>query len=114
MNKQNLWSFIWHFLKPYKSAVVVFICLAMLAGCWGPFNSLLIKYDDQYSIFVSNENISMLTWPDGTFVLNFIVFDNITWRSIGYLNYKFQPVIKNQIISQTFRFVLEFFSSIFS
>ncbi|HEV2524545.1 MAG TPA: ABC transporter transmembrane domain-containing protein, partial [Gammaproteobacteria bacterium] len=53
-----------------------------------------------------NENISLLSWIATLFVLNFIVFDNFTWRSIGYLNYKFQPVIKNQIISEVFRFVL--------
>lgn len=52
------------------------------------------------------DNISLLTWPAVLLVLNFIVFDNFTWRSIGYLNYKYEPVIKNQIISQTFNFVL--------
>lgn len=52
------------------------------------------------------ENISLLTWPAILLVVNFIVFDNFTWRSIGYLNYKFQPVIKNKIISETFEYIL--------
>src|SRR3990167_1926940 len=99
-------SFIWHFSKPYKNVCVLYVCLALLAGCWGPFNSMLIK--DMINVLSSpqSENISLLTWPAVLLVLNFIVFDNFTWRSIGYLNYKFRPVIKNQIISETFRFVL--------
>lgn len=103
---QNLWSFIWHFLKPYRNIVAVYICLAMLAGFWGPFNSLLIKYiiDSLHSSQL--DNVSFLTLPAVLLVLNFVVFDNFTWRSIGYLNYKFQPVIKNEIVSKTFRFVL--------
>ena len=103
---QNLWSFIWHFLKPYKHIVLIYTCIALLAGCWGPFNSMLIKY--MVNCLSSNhmENVSALTWPGVLLVLNFIVFDNFTWRSIGYLNYKFQPVIKNKIISESFRFVL--------
>jgi ATP-binding cassette subfamily B protein len=103
---QNLWSFVWQFLKPYKRIVVIYVCLAMLAGCWGPFNSMLIKYMINSLSSSQIENISPLTWPAVLLVLNFVVFDNFTWRSIGYLNYKFQPVIKNQIISESFRFVL--------
>ena len=47
MNKllsKKLRPFVWHFLQPYKRVVGVYICLAMLAGCWGPFNSILIKH----------------------------------------------------------------------
>ncbi|MDZ4322868.1 MAG: ABC transporter transmembrane domain-containing protein, partial [Alphaproteobacteria bacterium] len=103
---QNLWSFIGHFLKPYKNVCVAYVSLAMLAGCWGPFNSMLIKYMINFLSSPQAENISLLTWPAVLLVLNFVLFDNVTWRSIGYLNYKFQPVIKNQIISEVFRFVL--------
>jgi ATP-binding cassette, subfamily B, bacterial len=103
---QNLWSFVWQFLKPYKRIVVIYVCLAVLAGCWSPFNSMLIKYMINSLSSSQIENISLLTWPAVLLVLNFVVFDNFTWRSIGYLNYKFQPVIKNQIISESFRFVL--------
>ncbi len=115
---QNLWSFMGHFLKPYKSVCILYVCIAMLAGCWSPFNSMLIK--DMINVLSSSqgEDVSLLTWPAVLLVLNFIVFDNFTWRSIGYLNYKFQPVIKNQIISDVFRFVLgsshQFFHDNFS
>jgi len=103
---KNLGSFIWHFLKPYKRMVVMYVCLAMLAGCWGPFNSMLIKYMINALSSSHSKNIALLTWPAVLLVLNFIIFDNVTWRSIGYLNYRFQPVIKNRIISETFRYVL--------
>lgn len=105
---QNLWSFIGHFLKPYKGIVIIYICLAMLAGCWGPFNGMLIK--NMINILNLNisrlEAISLLKWPSVLLVLNFIIFDNFTWRTIGYLNYKFQPLIKNKIISEVFNFVI--------
>lgn len=78
----------------------------MLAGCWGPFNSMLLKTMINILTPSRIENISLLTWPAVLLVLNFIIFDNFTWRTIGYLNCKFLPVIKNQIISETFSFVL--------
>lgn len=103
---KNLWSFVGHFLKPYKSVIVLYVSLGLLAGCWGPFNSMLIKSMINILSSSPTENLSLLTWPAVLLVLNFIVIDNVTWRTIGYLNYKFQPVIKNKIISETFRFTL--------
>ena len=103
---QNLRSFIWHFLQPYKRTVALFVGLALMAGCWGPFNSILIK--TMINILSSSQhvNLSLLTWPAVLLVLNFIVFDNVTWRTLGYLNYRYEPLIKNKIISETFNFVL--------
>lgn len=100
----DLWSFVWHFLKPYKWVVVVFVGLGMLAGCWGPVNSTLIKY--MINILTGGGEVELLIWPAVVLVMSFLVFDNVTWRSIGYLNYRFQPVIKNRIISETFSLVL--------
>ncbi len=109
MNKQlspSLWCFVWHFLSPYKHIVILYSSLALLAGCWGPFNSLLIKYIINALSVSHAESISWLARPASLLVLNFLVFDNVTWRSMTYLNYKYQPVIKNNIISETFSFVL--------
>ena len=106
MLPSNLYSFIWHFLKPHKRIMVIYICIAMLAGFWGPFNSMLIKYIINNLSTIHSENIAWISWPAAMLVLNFIVFDNFTWRSIGYLNYKYQPVIQNKIISETFSFIL--------
>jgi ATP-binding cassette subfamily B protein len=104
--QKTLPSFIWHFLRPYKIIALIVVFLALLAGFWGPFNNILIKYIINILPQVQLGNSSLLTWPAILIVLNFIVFDNVTWRSIGYINYKFQPVIKNQIISETLNFVL--------
>src|SRR3989338_5227626 len=106
MLSQNLWSFIWQFLKPYKRVVLIYVCLAVCAGFWGPFNSILIKYMINTLSSSHSENIAKLSFPAVLLVLNFILFDNFTWRLIGYLNYKFQPAIKNKITSETFKFVL--------
>ncbi|HAT6979353.1 TPA: ABC transporter ATP-binding protein [Legionella pneumophila] len=102
----HLSSFVWHFLKPYRSIVMLFILLALLAGFWGPFNSLLVKSFINILAAKASQDLSSLYWIAGLLVLNFIVFDNITWRTLGYLNYKYEAVIKNQIISQTFEYVL--------
>ncbi|CZH34679.1 ABC transporter ATP-binding protein [Legionella pneumophila serogroup 1] len=102
----HLGSFMWHFLKPYRGIVILFILFALLAGFWGPFNSLLIKSFINTLAAKTSQDLSSLYWIAGLLVLNFIVFDNITWRTLGYLNYKYQAIIKNQIISQTFEYVL--------
>lgn len=110
MNHQlpkTLPSFIWHFLKPYKLTAFIFILLAVLAGFWGPFNSILVKHIINTLPQLQKGNLSPLVWPAALIVLNFIVFDNVTWRLIGYINYKFEAVIKNQIISGTLDFILD-------
>jgi ATP-binding cassette subfamily B protein len=106
LQSQKLWSYVGQFLKPYKILVVIYVGLALLAGCWGPFNSMLIKYMVNCLSSPAIDSTSLLVWPAVLLVLNFIVFDNFTWRTIGYLNYKFQPVIKNLIISESFKHVL--------
>ncbi|MBA2710216.1 MAG: ABC transporter ATP-binding protein [Tatlockia sp.] len=102
----NLWSFIWHFLKPYKRAVFAYIAIATLAGFWNPFNSLLIKSMINSMVSSPTGSVAGLMWPAILLVLNFVIFDNITWRSLGYLNYKYEALIKNHIISTTFEQVL--------
>lgn len=113
---KNLWSFVWHFLKSYKIFVIFYILMATLAGFWGPFNSLLIK--NIINSLSTYESISHLALLAALLVLNFLIFDNVTWRSITYLNYRFQPAIKNKIVSETFNFVLnsshQFFQDHFS
>ncbi|MBS0290816.1 MAG: ABC transporter ATP-binding protein [Proteobacteria bacterium] len=103
---KSLPSFIWHFIKPYQSIAFLFVMLTFLAGFWGPFNSILIKHIINLLPQISQSNLSLLIWPATLIVINFIVFDNFTWRSVGYVNYKYQAIIKNQIISQVLNFVL--------
>lgn len=109
MNKylpHHLGPFIWHFLRPYRAVVFLFILIAALAGLWGPFNSLLIKALINTLTANPVDATAKLRWTAGLLVVNFIVFDNVTWRTLQYLNYKYEAVIKNQIISQTFAYVL--------
>lgn len=95
-----------HFLRPYKGVAFLFIMLGIVAGFWGPFNSLLIKHIINALPQVPHEGLSLLTWPAILIVLNFLFFDNITWRGIGYICYKFQASIKNEIIRGTMNFVM--------
>lgn len=102
----TLGPFIWHFLKSYKWAVFWFVTLALMAGFWGPFNSFLIKSMINTLASDAVDKTSHLNWIAILLVLNFIVFDNVTWRMIGFLKYKYQSVLKTQMIGQTFEYVL--------
>jgi len=103
---KTLPAFIWHFLKPYKFIALLFVCIPILAGFWGPFNSILLKDIIDLLPHLHSGDLSPVVWPAALIVLNFLVFDNLTWRFIGYINYKYQAVIKNEIIGETLNFVL--------
>jgi len=103
---QNLRSFIWHFLKEYKSVSVIFILLAAITGLWGPFNNILIKEIIDHLEHATPHVIApVIIWIAVLFVLNFEIH-NLCWRGMGYLNYKYQPVIKNKIITETYGYVI--------
>ena len=73
---KELHSFIWYFLKPYRSIVIIFALLAVIAGFWGPFNSMLIKHIINLLPQVQSSNISLLNWPAVLIILNFIIIQN--------------------------------------
>ncbi len=101
----RLMPFIWHFLKPYKLPVFIFIFLCMMTGLWAPINNYLIKYMiDFLSTRQVDDTLSPLFWAALLFVINFEVH-NLGWRATGYLNYKFEPVIKNTMIKEIFGYV---------
>jgi ATP-binding cassette, subfamily B, bacterial len=103
---QKFIPFIWHFLKSYKGAVIVFITAAFLAGFMGPISNILLKKIINILSSPGGFEPSLLTWPAIFLVLNFIALDNFTWRTIGYIEYKYSPYIKNNIIHETFDHVL--------
>ena len=103
---KTLFPFLWHFLREYKSAVMMYVFLSIAAGFWGPFNSMLIKQVINLLPNVVGGDISILIGPMSLIVLNFIVFDNVTWRGIAYIQAKFIPVIINRIISASMTYVL--------
>ena len=104
---KTLFPFIWHFLREYKSIVIIYILLALAAGFWGPFNSLLIKQVINLLPAIDGTNASILILPVSLIVLNFIIFDNITWRSLTFIRAEFIPVIINQIIQESLTYVLQ-------
>lgn len=103
---KTLFPFIWHFLRSHKLVVTICICLPIAAGFWGPFNSMLIKQLINLLPSVENGDVSALIFPAILIVINFIVFDNFTWRGWGYLCDKYVPIIQNKIISQMMDFIL--------
>ena len=106
---RELLAFIHHFLKPYPIATSLYIIIALIAGLWGPINAWLMKSivdAGAASNSLSNPgDTSILITPAILMVLNFIVFDNFTWRSINWINRTYQPLIKNQILTQGFSYL---------
>jgi len=99
---QTLFPFIWHFLKSYQWTVIVYMVLAILAGFWGPFNSMLMKQVINVlpQMTGPDSDLSALMQPASLIVMNVIVFYNFTWQGIAYIQAQCVPRIINQIIGQ--------------
>jgi len=80
--------------------------LAFIAGFWGPFNSMLIKHLINLLPGVENGDVSILVLPASLVVINFIIFDNVTWRGINYIWAKYVPIIQNKIIAGMLNYAL--------
>jgi len=96
---KTLFPFIWHFLQRHKRPVYIVIFLSIIAGFWGPLNSVLIKQLIDLLPSANGGNVAVLAIPASLIVLNFIVFDNFTWRSLNYIWAKYVPVVQNKIIA---------------
>jgi ATP-binding cassette subfamily B protein len=96
---KTLFPFIWHFLQRHKMIVYMVVFLSIIAGFWGPFNSVLIKQLIDLLPSVNDGNVAVLAIPASLIVINFIVFDNFTWRSVNYIWAKYVPVVQNKIIA---------------
>ncbi len=103
---KTLFPFIWHFLKDYKSAVFIYIFLAVIAGFWGPFDSILVKHVIDLLPDIRGKNISILILPTSLIIINFIIFNNFTWRGLTYIQAKFIPIIVNRIIAESMDYCL--------
>jgi ATP-binding cassette subfamily B protein len=102
--QKTLFPFIIHFLKSRKPSTALLIFLAICAGFWGPLNSLFIKY--MIDLLPQDSDIDVFTFPAILIILNFIIFNNVTWRGIGYIKYKCKPDVQNQIIRETLKYCL--------
>jgi H+/Cl- antiporter ClcA len=96
-----IFPFMAHFLMPYKLYILGFIACALISGLYGIINAtltkviidLLEKTPDSTSLW------RVIFWPALFLVLNFELH-NMSWRGIGLINYKIQPVIKNNLPMQ--------------
>lgn len=103
---RTFFPFVWHFLKNFKFAVVLFVALTLAAGLWGPFNNILIKRVIDLLPQTQPGDISPILLPAALIVINFIIFDNFTWRGIDYLNYRYEGIIKNHVIHTCYEHIL--------
>jgi ATP-binding cassette subfamily B protein len=95
---KTLLPFIWHFLKPHKLIVIICVFLSIAAACWGPIHSMLIKQLINLLPGIQGD-VSSLILPAILIIINFIVFDNCTWRGLDYIWAKYVPIIQNKIIT---------------
>ncbi|MBP7190707.1 MAG: ABC transporter ATP-binding protein [Rickettsiaceae bacterium] len=103
---KTLFPFIGYFLRPHRVVVFLFILLSIAAGFWGPFNSILIKQLINLLPNVENGDGSVLILPATLIVINFIIFDNFTWRIWNYICDKYVPIIQNKIIAEMLDYTL--------
>lgn len=103
---QSVSRFICNFLKPYKFWVVAYVVFAVLSGLWSVLNAVLIKVIvDTITLATSDKDtLQILLWPSILFLLNLLSFD-IFWRCHDFVNYRVQPLIKNDIIEHSFSYI---------
>lgn len=94
---KTLFPFFWHFLREYKTAVVAYGILAVVAGFWAPFNSVLIKTLINLLPQAAEKDITVLIFPAVLIVVNCILFDNFTWQGMMYIKYRFIPLVLNKV-----------------
>ncbi len=104
---KTLFPFIWHFLQEYKPAAAIYALLAIAAGFWGPCNSMLIKQLINLLPHAVGGDTWILVFPASLVVINFIVFDNFTWRGITYIKYRFLPFILSKVDSALLNYTLQ-------
>lgn len=108
----KLSSFFKSCLRPYWPQALLFGFISALTGLWVPLHSVCMK------LFVDalpgvHTDISELAGPGLGIVLNFIFFDQLPWRSLEYLKYKFFPLFKNKILGDRLQDVLSLPESFF-
>ena len=103
---KTFFRFIGHFLSQFKGVVLIYVLLGLCTGLRGPFSSILIKKMINLLPQVQSGDVSILFMPATLIILNFIIFDNLTWRGMTYIRAKFTPVIMNRMIGASMEYVL--------
>jgi len=116
---KSLFKFICHFLKPYKLWVIAYVIVAIITGFRVTFNAILIKdiIDTLIEAASHADIVQLLFCPVLLFLLNLAVFE-VCWRAHDAIRYKIQPLIKNDIIKDSFSYVeqqsYQFFQNTFA
>ncbi len=95
-----------HILAPYKKVVILFMTILAACGLHGPFHSLLIKKLINELHQWGPEGVSRFMGLMTLIVVNFLILDNVTWRSISYIEFLYQGRIKGSVIHQVTQYLL--------
>lgn len=104
---QTPMRFIWFFVRRHKTAFLFFVLLQFATGLWSPFNNLLIKWLIDTLAESETVNVSKVMWPGILLLLNFIIFDNITFRCADIFNYYYQGKIKGAVVRTLMRRLMQ-------
>lgn len=94
---KNLFYFIWSFLRKEKKYFFWYSFLSLLAGLWNPFNMFLVSRIVVVLSMQSDFQVYNLINICFFIVMNFILFDNITWRGADYCKARFLTNLLNNI-----------------
>lgn len=103
----NLFTFMYSFLKGRKSAAFLIVILSSLAGLWGPINAVLIKRVIDLLPFIQGNDISVIYYSVFLIVINFIILDHVCWRVVTLLQCKHIPSMLNSIVGKLMDAVLK-------
>jgi ATP-binding cassette, subfamily B, bacterial len=109
----ELFKFICFFLKPYKYLAITFILISLTSGLWGPFNSIIMKKIVNAFAYAQDNDINQVINAIILLVVNYLVFDNVMWRSISIIRHYTVPYMTNNIIKQLTARCLEYSSKYF-
>lgn len=110
MNKplpKTFFRLLAYFLREYRVPACIVVVCTLAAGLWSPFNSYITKQLINALPHATHTHGAELFFWGTLLVLNFIVFDNITWRVVGYLDYKYEGLIKNTMMKALLSYVLD-------
>lgn len=107
-------AFVIYHLMPYRMSVVAFIAFATLSALTALINPNLSKLiiDRLIEVHNVNETLTVIFWPALLFVVN-MELQHLSWRGMGYINIKIQPIIKNNVIMSTYEYVTQHSSRFF-
>ncbi len=92
-------SFIWYFISPHKSYLILFIIAAITSGVTSILGPYIVKIliDGISHIHYINNVYSLFFWPFLLFIIN-TELHSLSWRGVQYANYVMTPIVRNNIM----------------